>query len=133
VSQAEGHAPAARQARAAAPSRPRARLPLPSTVHARWFSVLADPTRLAILGHLLASPHSVTELVSETGLPQSRISNHLACLRWCRFVRAERQGRRVVYSVADARLRQLFDLADEIIAENAQHLATCTRIGPDWI
>jgi len=109
------------------------RRPAPPTAQARWFSVLADPTRLAILQHLLTGPHSVTELVNETGLPQSRISNHLACLRWCQFVDAERQGRRVVYSVPDIRLRQLFDLAGDIVAGHAEHLATCERIGPDWI
>ena len=51
-----------------------------AVAQARWFRLLADPTRLAILKHLLARPHSVTELVETTGLPQSRISNHLACL-----------------------------------------------------
>ena len=103
------------------------------TSHARWFSVLADPTRLTILTLLLEQPHSVGELVTKTGLPQSRISNHLACLRWCRFVTAERQGRRVIYTIADPRLRALLDLADDLMADNAEYLATCHRVGPDWV
>ena len=107
-------------------------LPAVPAARARWFRVLADPTRLAILEHLLTGPHSVTELVSKTGLPQSRISNHLACLRWCRFVHADRQGRRVVYTIADTRLHQVLALADELVGDNAEHLATCHRIGPDW-
>jgi MerR family transcriptional regulator, copper efflux regulator len=77
----------------------------------------------------VTGPHSVTELVAKTGLSPSRISNHLA---WCRFVHADRHGRRVVYTIADTRLRQLLDLADDLVADNAEHLATCTRIGPDW-
>ena len=133
MSQPDKPLQAAQPARDSAPSVQGAALTPPYAMHARWFRVLADPTRLAILKHLLVGPHSVTELVNETGLPQSRISNHLACLRWCQFVDAERQGRRVVYSVVDTRLRQLFDLADDIIADKAEHLATCTRIGPDWI
>lgn len=108
-------------------------LPALPVGRARWFRVLADPTRLAIVEHLLTGPHSVTELVRKTGLPQSRISNHLACLRWCRFVHADRQGRRVVYTIADPRLRQLLALADDLVAEHADYLATCHRIGPDWM
>jgi ArsR family transcriptional regulator, cadmium/lead-responsive transcriptional repressor len=103
-----------------------------AVVSARWFRVLADPTRLAILRELLTGACSVTELVTRTGLPRSRVSNHLACLRWCQFVRAERQGRRVLYSVADPRLRDVLDLAEDLVAGNAGHLASCRRIGPDW-
>jgi ArsR family transcriptional regulator, cadmium/lead-responsive transcriptional repressor len=104
-----------------------------AVVSARWFRVLADPTRLAILKQLLTGACSVSELVARTGLPRSRVSNHLACLRWCQFVRAERQGRRVLYIVTDTRLRRLLNLADDLVADNAEHLATCQRIGPDWI
>src|SRR6266702_8131986 len=49
-------------------------LPASPVAEARWFRVLADPTRLVILKHLLTRPHSVTELIGATGLPQSRIS-----------------------------------------------------------
>src|SRR5262245_41665426 len=49
----------------------------------RLFKVLADPTRLALLRRLSESDATVTELVSDLGEPpQSRVSNHLACLRW---------------------------------------------------
>lgn len=104
-----------------------------AVVTARWFRVLADPTRVAILRQLLTGVCSVSELVARTGLPRSRVSNHLACLRWCQFVRAERQGRRTLYTVSDTRLRRLLALADHLAADNAEHLATCRRIGPDWI
>ena len=52
--------------------------PAAAVAHARWFRVLADPTRLAILNTLLTGPHSVSELTHQTGLPRSRVSNHLA-------------------------------------------------------
>jgi ArsR family transcriptional regulator, cadmium/lead-responsive transcriptional repressor len=103
-----------------------------AVAQARWFRLLADPTRLAILKHLLARPPSVTELVDRTGLPQSRISNHLACLRWCEFVRADRYGRHVIYTIADTRLARVLDLAADLVGDNAEYLATCKRIGPDW-
>lgn len=100
---------------------------------ARWFRVLADPTRLEILKHLLEGPHSVSELIESIGLPQSRISNHLACLRWCQFVRADRHGRHIVYTIVDTRLQRVLDLAGDLIGDNAEHLATCNRIGPEWM
>ena len=101
--------------------------------NARFFRVLGDPTRLAILHYLLIAPHSVSELTSNLGIAQSRVSNHLACLRWCRFVTAERAGRQVIYSVADRRLERLIEAVSEIAADNRDHLATCRRIGPEWI
>ncbi len=75
----------------------------------------------------------MAELVAALGAPRSRVSNHLACLRWCRFVEAEQQGRQVTYRVADPRVRQLLTQAGELAAEQCEHLASCKRIGPDWI
>jgi DNA-binding transcriptional ArsR family regulator len=100
---------------------------------ARWFQVLGHPVRLAIVKDLLTGPHSVTELATKAGLSQSRISNHLACLRWCRFVATERQGRHVVYSIADPRLQELLDITGDLVSGIAGHLASCDSIGPEWI
>lgn len=101
--------------------------------NARFFRALGDPTRLAIMRLLLRRPHSVSELVRELGLGQSRVSNHLACLRWCLFVTTERRGREIVYSVSDKRLRRLLGVASEMVAGNEDHLASAGRIGPHWI
>lgn len=100
---------------------------------ARFFRVLGDPTRLTILELLLERPHTVSELVEATGTRQSRVSNHLACLRWCRFVEDERHGRQVTYRVADARVGRLLAQAKELTRDHCEYLATCRRIGPDWI
>jgi ArsR family transcriptional regulator, cadmium/lead-responsive transcriptional repressor len=100
---------------------------------ARFFKVLSDPTRLAILRLLFQRPHSVGELVESLGVPQSRVSNHLACLRWCRFVDMHKVSRRVVYRVADERLRAVLDEGDTVSRDQCDHLTSCTRIGPEWI
>lgn len=100
---------------------------------ARFFRVLGDPTRLRILELLLARPHTVSELVAAMGVSQARVSNHLACLRWCRFVEAERQGRVVTYRVADARIGALLNAGRELSGEHCEHLVACKRIGPDWV
>lgn len=104
-----------------------------ATVLARFFRVLGDPTRLRILDLLQERERSVGELVEHLGVPQSRVSNHLACLRHCRFVVAQRQGREVVYRLAVPGLVGLLERALEVAAAEAEHLATCRRIGPDWI
>jgi DNA-binding transcriptional ArsR family regulator len=111
----------------------RERAPVADASLAPFFRVLGDTTRLAILVRLLDRPHTVSELVAALGVPQSRVSNHLACLRWCRFVIAQRDGRRVHYQVADARVEHVLALAREVVAENCEHLASCRRIGPPWV
>lgn len=100
---------------------------------ARFFRVLGHPTRLAILELLLERPHTVSELVDALALPQSRISNHLACLRWCRFAGSERQGREVTYRVSDPSVRDVVAVARTLAEKHCDHLKSCTRIGPDWI
>lgn len=100
---------------------------------ARYFRILGDPTRLRILELLLERERTVGELVALTGAPQSRVSNHLACLKWCRFAEAERQGRHVIYRIADPRVRRLLTESRVLAAEHEEHLASCRRIGPDWI
>lgn len=100
----------------------------------RLFKVLADPTRLALLRRLTEGPATVSELAEALGNPpQSRISNHLACLRWCELVTSEKDGRNVIYRLADRRVLALVDLACEVAAPHAEPLATCTRIGPEWM
>lgn len=99
----------------------------------RYFRVLGDPTRLQILEALLERERTVSELVELVGAPQSRVSNHLACLRWCRLAESERHGRTVVYRVADERVAGVLALAASLAEPNCDYLASCTRIGPDWI
>ena len=106
---------------------------VPAEALARYFRVLGDPTRLGIVDALLERERTVSELVQLLGVPQSRVSNHLACLRWCRVADAERRGRQVVYRIADDRVRQLLALTSSITEPNCDHLESCTRIGPDWI
>ena len=100
---------------------------------ARFFKGLGDGTRLRILELLLENERTVGELVDVLDLPQARVSTHLACLRWCGYVQARKEGRRVWYQVGDRRIEKLLHLADELAIPHAQHLASCTRIGPEWV
>jgi len=96
---------------------------------AKYFRGLGDPTRVRILGLLEERGElSVTELVAAVGQSQSKVSNHLACLRWCGFVDAQRDGRTVLYRLADERVSQVLSLGRSLLADNAEHVAACGRI-----
>jgi len=95
---------------------------------AKFFRALGDPTRLRILQLVLDEERNVTELVRLTGSPQGRVSSHLACLRWCGYVTARREGRRVYYRVADPRVRELLLLAASLVRDHTDRIRSCTLI-----
>jgi DNA-binding transcriptional ArsR family regulator len=96
-------------------------------LRAKLFHGFADPSRLAILEALCASPQTVGELVTITGLSQPNTSNHLSCLLDCGLVIREQRGRFGVYSLADERVAALLALADEVLGDHAAQFAACTR------
>jgi ArsR family transcriptional regulator, cadmium/lead-responsive transcriptional repressor len=98
---------------------------------AKYFRGLGDPIRLRILKLLRDEGElSVGDLVSRLGLPQPKVSNHLACLRWCGFIEARREGRTVYNWISDARVVDMLDLAEALLADNAEHVAACCVIEP---
>ena len=97
---------------------------------AKYFKVLSDPTRVRLLELLHEHGElSVSELVERLGEPQPKISNHLACLRWCGFVARERRHPHVFYHVADQRVLELLGLGRALLADNAEHVASCRHVG----
>lgn len=96
-------------------------------LQARLFRGFADPSRLAILEALRAGPRTVTEIVQATGLTQSNVSNHLACLRDCGLAASRQHGRYVRYQLSDERVARLLSLADELLADVATGVYLCTR------
>ena len=103
--------------------------PARSDLVAKYFRALGDPTRLRILGLLQAEGElSAGELTRRLGQAQPKVSNHLACLRWCGFVTTRREHRVVFYRLADQRVATMLDLADGLLDANADHVAACSRI-----
>ena len=106
--------------------------PAEADLLAKYFTVLSDATRVRILE--LLDEHgelSVGALVAHLGQPQPKVSNHLACLRWCGFVARERRRPNVFYRVADDRVLDLLGLGRALLADNAEHVATCRRAAAD--
>jgi DNA-binding transcriptional ArsR family regulator len=95
---------------------------------AKYFRALGDPTRLRVLELLGDGERSVGELVAALRLPQPKVSNHLACLRWCGFVTTRREHRTIHYRLADERVHEIVTLARALLSQNADHVAACTRI-----
>jgi len=94
-------------------------------VLASFFQGLAEPRRVRILELLALRPRTVTELQAELDIGQGRLSSHLACLRWCGYVRVEPDGRFKRYQLIDERVRQILLLGEEIVRDNANRLTSC--------
>ncbi len=96
---------------------------------AKYFKVLSDPTRVRILELLHDRGElSVGDLVRMLEQSQSKVSNHLACLRWCGFVHTRREHPSVLYRVADQRVIEVLGLGRALLADNAEHVAACRRV-----
>ncbi len=94
----------------------------------KFFKGLGDSTRLRIVEALLEKECNVSELIQLIGVPQSNISNHLACMKWCGYISSRKEGTSVFYRITDERLREIVNLAREVIADNAEQLYACTRL-----
>ncbi|MDQ1680468.1 MAG: ArsR family transcriptional regulator, arsenate/arsenite/antimonite-responsive transcriptional [Frankiaceae bacterium] len=71
------------------------------------FKALADPVRLRLLNLLATAPMgeiSACDLVEPTGKSQPTVSHHLKVLREAGFVRPERRGQWIYYSIVPAQL-----------------------------
>lgn len=106
--------------------------PEPQKLHAdllsKFFSGLAHPVRYRIVAALTEEERSVNELVQLLDCSQSQVSNHLACLKWCGYVTYRQEGKHIYYQVTDKRILEILKLAQSIVADNAEHISSCTRM-----
>ncbi|WOF22400.1 metalloregulator ArsR/SmtB family transcription factor [Microbacterium betulae] len=87
-------------------------------VKANLFKGLAHPFRIRILELLSESAEvSVAELLSETGLEASHLSQHLSVLRRHRLVESERRGSHVYYRLAHGRAAEMLAVARELLLD----------------
>jgi ArsR family transcriptional regulator, cadmium/lead-responsive transcriptional repressor len=95
---------------------------------AKYFRVLGDRTRLRVLELVAERERSVGELAGLLREPQPKVSNHLACLRWCGFVVTRREHRTIHYGLADERVNTVIELGRELLHNNAEHVAACRQV-----
>jgi DNA-binding transcriptional ArsR family regulator len=88
---------------------------------AEIFRVLADPTRLRLITALRhAGELCVCDLAATIGLSETATSQHLRVLRAAHAVQNRRDGRVVYYSLDDAHVELLVDVALEHVAHTGE-------------
>jgi DNA-binding transcriptional ArsR family regulator len=97
----------------------------------RLFKVLGDENRLLILKALEQGERSVSEILEETGLPQTLASFHLRTLREAGVVKTERKGPFIFYSLADASLPNLLEACSKYAATLSEARPAEFR-WPEW-
>lgn len=87
-------------------------------VKANLFKGLSHPVRVRVLEVLCSQPEtSVAELLADTGLEASHLSQHLSVLRKHHLVAAERRGSLVFYRVAYPQVVDLLSAARALLTE----------------
>jgi DNA-binding transcriptional ArsR family regulator len=64
----------------------------------RFFSNLANPTRLAAIEQLMEKPMSVNDLAAALGQEQSMVSHNLKPLLECNLITIHREGKKHIYT-----------------------------------
>ena len=82
--------------------------------------LLADPTRSRMLQLLHRGELAVGELQEILGLPQSRISTHLALLRKAQLVHDRRDGKKAFYALATDLPPSVAGIVDAALAASAR-------------
>ena len=74
----------------------------------KFFTNLANPTRLAAIEQLMQKPMSVNELAEALGQEQSMISHNLKPLLDCNLITVQRSGKQHIYTVNTETLSPIF-------------------------
>jgi len=91
-------------------------------VKANLFKGLSHPVRIRVLEVLSATrEESVAELIVDTGLEASHLSQHLAVLRRHNLVVAERRASQVFYRLAYPQVADLLTTARALLVEILEH------------
>ena len=82
-----------------------------------FFAVLADPTRLRLVGLLAEQEYCVCDLAAKLRMTDSAISHQLRALRSGRLVSYRKEGRQVFYRLNDHHVLDLYRTVREHLAE----------------
>lgn len=71
------------------------------------FKTLGDPSRMKILFQVGSSEACVSEVASKLNMSESSVSHHLHILRMNGLVRWRREGKTILYTMKDDRVRTI--------------------------
>ena len=74
---------------------------------ARYFALLAEPTRLRIMHSICQQEKSVGEIVAELGASQTNVSRHLGLMYQAGVLGRRKDGTTVLYRVTDAAFTEI--------------------------
>lgn len=84
------------------------------------FKALSHPARLRILSALRERKRCACNLALELGIEQSNFSRHIAALKNSGLIRSWKEGVSVFFTIADQRVIDLLDTANEILKHRIQ-------------
>ncbi len=84
---------------------------------AELFKVFGDSTRIRILYSLFEREMAVCDIAKELGMTQSAISHQLRVLKQNSLVKARREGKSIIYSLADEHVRGIINQGLEHVLE----------------
>ena len=84
---------------------------------AELFKGFADPTRVHILSLLQERELCVTEIAEAVELSQSAISHQLRLLKQMHLIKFRREGKNILYSLADDHVKTILEMGLEHVLE----------------
>lgn len=84
---------------------------------AELFKAFADPTRVRILSHLQRQELCVNDIAEAVDLSQSAVSHQLRILKQMHLIKFRRDGKNVLYSLADDHVRTILEMGLEHVLE----------------
>lgn len=84
---------------------------------AEFFRVFGDSTRIRILYALLETELCVCDIAETLGMTQSAISHQLRLLKNARLVKSRREGKSIIYALADAHVQTIIGQGMDHILE----------------
>ena len=84
---------------------------------AELFKIFGDSTRVKLLYILSLSEMCVFDLAQLLGVSQSAVSHQLRALKQSKLVKYRREGKTILYSLADGHVRTIIDQGMEHIGE----------------
>ena len=84
---------------------------------AELFKGFADPTRVHILSLLAQQELCVTDIADAVELSQSAISHQLRMLKQMHLIKYRREGKNLLYSLADDHVKTILEMGLEHVME----------------
>lgn len=78
-----------------------------------FFGNLANPLKIEIISALKEKNMSVTELVKELNVEQSKLSHSLTSLRQCSLVEVKKSGKKRIYSLNKKTILPILKIIDK--------------------